>query len=368
MNKTEKFINNSLEDLKKGYKEDDEFIECLTCNEKFEKGRIFSIDKKLYDCEKYIKIHIEKEHNCVFDYLVNLDKKLNGLTSQQKNMLNYFYIGKKDNEIQKELNFKSSSTIRGHRFNLKEKELQAKIFLTLMDLLKDKNKKFSYYVEPHKTAKMVDNRYDVREIEEMEILNKYFDKGLYEPLRTFSTKEKNKIIILKHIIKRFSKGKIYTEKEVNKILKNIYEDFATIRRYLIEYGFMERTSDCSKYWLKESSNRRIDEMDNRKKLKMEFMESKKESGIYIIKNLKNNRFLLVTTSNFKTMNGKKYELNMGSNKYRELQNDWTNLGEDKFEVKILEKLDDEITDKRDALKNLKEKWLEKLDPENKYSY
>jgi len=28
-------------------------------------------------------------------------------------------------------------------------------------------------------------------------------------------------------------------------------DHATLRRYLIEYGFLERTQDCGTYWVKE---------------------------------------------------------------------------------------------------------------------
>ncbi|MEG2739993.1 DUF2087 domain-containing protein, partial [Clostridium sp.] len=31
----------------------------------------------------------------------------------------------------------------------------------------------------------------------------------------------------------------------------IYEDYATIRRALVEYGFMKRSNDCSSYWVKE---------------------------------------------------------------------------------------------------------------------
>jgi len=38
---------------------------------------------------------------------------------------------------------------------------------------------------------------------------------------------------------------------VNEIIKNRYPDFVTIRRYLIEYGFMERKPNGSEYWLKE---------------------------------------------------------------------------------------------------------------------
>ena len=52
------------------------------------------------------------------------------------------------------------------------------------------------------------------------------------------------------ISKRFQIGKIYGEKEVNQILKMVYEDYVTLRRYLIEYGFLDRKPDGSQYWLK----------------------------------------------------------------------------------------------------------------------
>ncbi|MFE0442266.1 MULTISPECIES: DUF2087 domain-containing protein [Aerococcus] len=46
------------------------------------------------------------------------------------------------------------------------------------------------------------------------------------------------------------KNRIYSEKEVNEILKPIYTDFAIIRRSLIDYGFMEHNQDCTEYWIK----------------------------------------------------------------------------------------------------------------------
>ncbi|MEG0457339.1 MAG: DUF2087 domain-containing protein, partial [Oscillospiraceae bacterium] len=63
-------------------------------------------------------------------------------------------------------------------------------------------------------------------------------------------KEKKKIIILRKIAQQFEKNIKYSEKEVNEILKAIYDDFVTIRRYLIEYGYMDRTSNCEQYWKK----------------------------------------------------------------------------------------------------------------------
>lgn len=51
-------------------------------------------------------------------------------------------------------------------------------------------------------------------------------------------------------MKRFEAGKTYSEKEVNEILKTVHADFVSLRRHLIEYGFMNRHNDGSEYTLK----------------------------------------------------------------------------------------------------------------------
>ena len=43
--------------------------------------------------------------------------------------------------------------------------------------------------------------------------------------------------------------KKYTEKELNTILVESFDDYVTIRRYLIEYGFLDRKKDGSRYWI-----------------------------------------------------------------------------------------------------------------------
>ena len=48
----------------------------------------------------------------------------------------------------------------------------------------------------------------------------------------------------------FSKQKTYTEKEVNDIIKQYYDDFVSVRRCLIQYGFLDRDGDGTKYWVK----------------------------------------------------------------------------------------------------------------------
>jgi len=105
--------------------------------------------------------------------------------------------------------------------------------------------------EIHKGATMVDERYMVTEEQQQKIIGTFFSSVDPLVLHAFPPKEKKKLVILNLISEQFQTGKKYTEKEINGILKPIYEDYVTIRRYLIEYGFLDRTVDCSEYWVKE---------------------------------------------------------------------------------------------------------------------
>lgn len=250
----ELFWTSSVEEIKRGYVYDEatgQYI-CLVCGKAFTKGVIYPMGELLLDAEKSAEVHISKEHLSMFEYLLNMDKKLTGLTDLQKNLLNYFYNGVSDAQIVKELDGGSTSTIRNHRFMLRQREKQAKIFLAVMELLNERKsaKKGGGFIDPHKTATMIDDRYAITQEENDKYLKKYFPDGLDGPLREFPPKEKRKLIILRHLAGRFETGREYTEKEVNEILKEAYPDYVTLRRYLIEYGFMDRHKDGSLYWIK----------------------------------------------------------------------------------------------------------------------
>lgn len=88
------------------------------------------------------------------------------------------------------------------------------------------------------------------EEEKEKILANYFKSGKDGELDVFPSKEKRKLIVLENIVNHFNLERIYSEKEVNEILKPIYTDFAIIRRSLIDYDFMERNQDCTEYWIK----------------------------------------------------------------------------------------------------------------------
>ncbi|GKV55829.1 hypothetical protein NCCP2222_17760 [Sporosarcina sp. NCCP-2222] len=85
--------------------------------------------------------------------------------------------------------------------------------------------------------------------EKEKILKSYFRHGLDGPLDTFPSKEKRKYIVAEEIIKRFEKDVRYNEKEVNDTIRQVYADFATIRRFFIDNGMMRRDDDGKTYWI-----------------------------------------------------------------------------------------------------------------------
>ncbi|WAA08846.1 DUF2087 domain-containing protein [Fervidibacillus albus] len=248
------FLEASPENLSNGYvyhKEKETYV-CLFCHESFQDGVIYPVGDVLLEAKRAIRQHIIDAHGSVFDYLIRLDKKDSGLSEIQRELLTYFYEGVSDQEIAKKMDAKSTSTIRNHRFKLREKERQAKVFLAIMSLLKKKREdEPDDFVIFHKGAKMVDERYATTNKEKEKILSTYFKEGLDGRLSIFPSKEKRKLIVLQHMISRFESDKMYSEQEVNEKIKEMYDDFATIRRYFIEYGFMDRNKDGSRYWVKK---------------------------------------------------------------------------------------------------------------------
>lgn len=248
---SELFWQADLQDVKRGYTfqpETDEYT-CLICGQSFENGRIYQHQNRLYQAEKYVALHVTDTHHSVFEYLLQLDRKLTGLTEHQKTLLGLFHAGRSDNDVAKDLGT-ATSTVRNHRFTLREKQKQAKLFLALMDLLAEQLPKRQAFIDIPRSSRQVDDRFAITQADSAEILSKYFPQGPDGPLASFPNREKRKIAILHHLLGRFNLGQTYTEKEVNAILQPVYADFVLLRRYLIEYGFLDRTPDGGSYWVK----------------------------------------------------------------------------------------------------------------------
>lgn len=247
--------NHELEDIRKGYSEDKTSYSCVICETVFEKGRIFQENDNLYDAMGAVKQHVKKQHGSIASYLLSQELSVTGLTDIQCKLLNFLLEGKSDQEIGKELGI-AQSTVRNHRFKLREKEKQAKLFIALMASLEEETNKpiqisdTGTLEDRHHAAKMVDDRYNITDKEREKTIATYIDEET-GALRQFPSKEKKKIILLREIMKNFKRDTEYSEAEVDKVLKRIYEDNATLRRSLIEYGFMDRSADCKRYRVKE---------------------------------------------------------------------------------------------------------------------
>ena len=67
-------------------------------------------------------------------------------------------------------------------------------------------------------------------------------------IRQLPQEGKKMLIILNFVLDAFSFDTNYTEKEVNTILRRFHVDTATLRRNLVDYGFLDRESDGTRYW------------------------------------------------------------------------------------------------------------------------
>lgn len=83
---------------------------------------------------------------------------------------------------------------------------------------------------------------------ERSVLQKYFVAGR---LREIPTQQKKLLVVLRHLAPTFTPGERYTEKQVSEILKAYHPDFASLRRYLVDWKFLARENSI--YWRSELS-------------------------------------------------------------------------------------------------------------------
>jgi hypothetical protein len=63
---------------------------------------------------------------------------------------------------------------------------------------------------------------------------------------TMPAKRSRRLVLLDHVAQLFEVGIRYPEAEVNLKLRSLHEDYAALRRYLVDEGFLDR--DHGIYW------------------------------------------------------------------------------------------------------------------------
>ena len=199
---------------------------------------------------------MSKAHGGPCEALLSRGGERTGLTDIQEKTLRLLASGAKDRAIAAELGGKSESTVRNHRFNLRRKASEARIFLALFSLMEEgsspviKEADGSAMVDYPASMPLKDDRTVITKTEAMAVealcLSKSGKGGFRISL--WPKKQKEKLVLLMKIAGLFSLGREYSEPEVNAILMPVYADHVTIRRYLIEYRFLDRKPDGSAYW------------------------------------------------------------------------------------------------------------------------
>ena len=59
-------------------------------------------------------------------------------------------------------------------------------------------------------------------------------------------KRTKRLVVLDHLAQQFEPGRTYTEAEVSLTLQGFHDDYAALRRYLVEEGFLTREHNV--YW------------------------------------------------------------------------------------------------------------------------
>lgn len=239
----------SIRELSQGFSRtaNGETYACLRCNATFRTGYVYPVASGLATAAKAAAEHAETAHGDIFVDLLALGKEMTGIPEAQADLLGLLRLNRSDREIAAALGGKSPSTIRNQRRALRKREVESKIFLALMKLLEGQGLKDDRLIEYHKDMPMQDDRINVTESEAAAIEQKYLDADGRLP--KIPRKEKEKLIILRKLAEKFLPGKMYGRTEVDDMLGYANPDYAALRRYLVDYRFLEREPDGSAYWV-----------------------------------------------------------------------------------------------------------------------
>ncbi|KRM77605.1 DUF2087 domain-containing protein [Secundilactobacillus collinoides] len=228
------FPNLNIDELVQGYHQSGPQMQCNYCSATFTDAAEMAA-------------HLETIHDGALTALLTADTKYNTLTDNQSKLLQAFSRKQKDQTIADQLEV-SASTIRHQKFTFREKAKQARFYLAQYQAVFGVQSTEDYLPIPP-MATDNDDRFRITETEYAKTTQKYFeftDGGLV--LTRLPKGQKKIITLLYRISDEFTFNTKYAQPDVDAKLKAIYFDYGIIKRYLIDYGFLARTTDNRTYW------------------------------------------------------------------------------------------------------------------------
>lgn len=254
---SEAIENQSIEIIQSGVRLEDGAYICALCGERFEPGEVYPFGTRFFSAEKAALIHVEQAHGHALDRLLDSGSKYIGLTDHQKHLMRLLAEGHSDAEIASMTNT-AAATVRRQRFAFREKAKQAKMYLALYNLMLEGKKPIAgeALAPPPEAAaapaalKLKDDHVVISDAENERILRAAFASLDPPRLRSIPVFEKRRVAVLRHVAAQLTPGANYTERQLNDLLREIFPgDFVTLRRHLLEYGYIERDAEGSRFWL-----------------------------------------------------------------------------------------------------------------------
>jgi DNA-binding HxlR family transcriptional regulator len=231
---------------------------------------------------------------------------------------------------------------------------------------------------------------DIQKFVQDERIARYREKVLKaffknSQLLRLPTQHKKRLIVLEEFARKFHPEQIYDEQEVDARIAEQFSDYCTVRRELIEEGYLARegqryrvVATPSTYAVHHSerpegiTQRNSETMKTRAEIKREYKETPKQAGVFKIQNKINGKILLGSSLNLHgPLNRYKFELQTGVHAHEDLQRDWKQYGQENFLFEVVETVkvkDDPNFNIVDELTLLEQIWLEKLQPYGEKGY
>ncbi|WP_125580595.1 DUF2087 domain-containing protein [Levilactobacillus cerevisiae] len=239
--------NLSLIEIEQGWHLKANAYVCNYCQTSFATDQVFPDGDQFYPALQMVQRHVAQVHPDAVHLLINDASKYNTLTAKQRELLAAFSTGQKDADIA-EATGVAAATVRHQKFTFREKAKQAKLYLAVYDQVFNQPAVPDTLISLPDQAGPEDARFAITTSEYHQLVAKYFTTT--DPLRLARWPKHQKAIlaILKRLTAEIPLGEHFTEVGLNQILKPIYPDFPLLRRYLVDYDFVQRTNDGTDYW------------------------------------------------------------------------------------------------------------------------
>lgn len=303
------------DELQRGYSRHDNA--CLFCNQ------------RLTDPLSAGK-HVQSIHGGVLAALLALDKSFTGLTDKQRALIALWHDKLPDQTLASESGV-SLSTLRNQRFALRQREREARLFLNILKL-----SGLSVRHQPQSPKK-----------DKNDIANLFRDGRLLR----IPKGDAPRAAVMLHIANLFSPNVRYTDAQVRELLAPVHEDYALIRRYLVDSHLLSRTRDGRIYWRDAPSEEEQAMPFDRRAAKLAYKQTVTPMGVYCIRDTVSGRILLGSSTNVPSVNNHfRFAMRWGNDPHSpfsdaQLKQDYADHP-DAFTFEILETVDQDKCESR----------------------